>query len=602
MPDEDLAEGKPGNAKGKGLFRSKKPKEEHASLREMFSYVQPHWVALVAGGLLTLVASGTSLVLPLVVRQLIVDLSEHRAVTRVIVLMCVLIVVTAALGSYGNYVLRRTAEWVALDTRKNLVSRILRLTVGSLDRSEPGDLMSRVTTDTTLLRNAVASSFVGASVGTLTVLATLAFMGWVDPLLLAVAWGALMASGLVVVVIVTRVESTTKRAQDAVGSMGAALERALGAFRTVKASGAEGRETEGLVKDAVASWRASLSAAKWEATIFSIAQLAMQAAFLAALAVGGWQVASGKISIGTLVAFLLYVFFLTSPIVSVVMAITEYEVGAAAVLRIRAVGNLTAEPVQAAEPAKDPGGPASVEFDQVHFSYRPELADANHGVSFAIPPGGMTAFVGPSGAGKTTLFSLIERFYDPDSGQVLINGVDTREWPLGTLRAAIGYVEQDSPVLSGTLRENLLFGAPQASEEELRDALRISRLTGLVARLPEGLETHTGHRGVRLSGGERQRVAIARALLRHPRLLLLDEATSQLDAINEAALRETVAELAKLTTVLVVAHRLSTVTLADRIIVMDVGQVQAIGTHLELVSGNPLYAELAATQFLAVGA
>jgi ATP-binding cassette subfamily C protein len=210
----------------------------------------------------------------------------------------------------------------------------------------------------------------------------------------------------------------------------------------------------------------------------------------------------------------------------------------------------------------------------------------------------MTAFVGPSGAGKTTVFSLIERFYEPDSGRVFVDGTDTRDWPLGPLRAVIGYVEQDAPVLSGTLRENLLFGAPEASGDELADVLRITRLADLTEQLPDGLETYVGHRGSRLSGGERQRVAIARALLRRPRLLLLDEATSQLDAINEAALRETVADVARLITVLVVAHRLSTVTMADRIIVMDAGRVQATGTHAELIAASPLYAELAATQFL----
>jgi ABC-type multidrug transport system fused ATPase/permease subunit len=182
---------------------------------------------------------------------------------------------------------------------------------------------------------------------------------------------------------------------------------------------------------------------------------------------------------------------------------------------------------------------------------------------------------------------------------VLLDGIDVNEWSVGRLRAQIGYVEQDAPVLSGTLRENLLFGAPDATADELREVLATARLEALVAQLPEGLETAVGHRGTKLSGGERQRVAIARALLRRPRLLLLDEATSQLDAVNEAALRDTIADAARTTTVLVVAHRLSTVTMADRIVVMDAGRVRAVGTHAELVATNPLYAELAATQFLA---
>jgi len=320
------------------------------------------------------------------------------------------------------------------------------------------------------------------------------------------------------------------------------------------------------------------------------------------LATGAAQVASGAISVGTLVAFLLYIIYMTGPLSQVMTAVTQYQVGAAAVTRIGEAERLPAESLDPVGPMPVAGqrlAPLSVEFEDVRFAYRDGHPAAHHGVSFHLPAGGMTAFVGPSGAGKTTVFSLIERFYEPDSGRILVGGVSVLDWPLATLRAAIGYVEQDAPVLSGTLCENLLFGTPGASEAELDEALRISRLGALVARLPEGLETMVGHRGQRLSGGERQRVAIARALLRRPRLLLLDEVTSQLDAINEAALRETVADTARLTTVLVVAHRLSTVTMADRIIVLDAGRVLATGTHAELVAASPLYAELAATQFLA---
>ncbi len=342
-----------------------------------------------------------------------------------------------------------------------------------------------------------------------------------------------------------------------------------------------------------------MRSAGWEAVAGNTAGLAIQASFVAVLSVGGARAASGTTDVGTLVAFLLYVFYLMAPITQLVGAVTQYQVGAAAVARIQQALELPVEEEATSSTAQSSrSGSASVAFDRVRFRYRADLPDVHHDVSFDIPAGGMTAFVGPSGAGKTTIFSLIERFYDPSSGRVLVDGVDVRDWPLPALRGAIGYVEQDAPVLSGTLRENLVFAAPDASDADVRAAMATARLNGLVARLPDGLDTTVGHRGTKLSGGERQRVAIARALLRRPRLLLLDEATSQLDAVNEAALRDAVTDAARTTTVLVVAHRLSTVTMADRIIVMDAGRVQAVGAHAELVVTNPLYGELAATQFL----
>jgi ABC-type multidrug transport system fused ATPase/permease subunit len=582
------------------------PPGERASWRVMYGYVRPHRAVLLAGGLLSLLTSATGLALPLVVRALIGDLGHHRAVAAVLLLMTALVLANAALGAVGGYVLRRTAESVVLAARRRLVDRLLRLTIGGLDRAEPGDLMSRVTSDTTLLRDVTTNSLVGVVTGAFTLTATLVLMALMDPLLLGVTLGVFALAGLVVGGVVPRIGRASRRAQESVGLMGAALERMLGAFRTVKASGAEQREGERIHAAAREAWRADVRAAKWQAIAGNTAGLAIQCAFLAVLATGGGQVASGAITVGTLVAFLLYVYYLLSPIQSLVSAATEYQVGSAAVARIQAAERLPVEPAAAPAPAaggdarpSGPGAPASVVFDQVRFGYRPGLPEVHHGVSFEIPARGMTAFVGPSGAGKTTVFSLIERFYEPDAGRVLVDGRDVRDWPVRELRAAIGYVEQDAPVLSGSLRENLVLGAPGATEAEIADVLRLTRLAGLVARLPEGLETLVGHRGTRLSGGERQRVAIGRALLRRPRLLLLDEATSQLDALNEAALRETIAETAQLTTVLVVAHRLSTVTMAGRIIVLDAGQVKAAGTHAELVASDPLYAELAATQFLA---
>ncbi|WP_416968942.1 ABC transporter ATP-binding protein [Streptomyces sp. 4F14] len=570
--------------------------------RLLLGYVRPHRWTLFAGAILSLLTGAAGLLLPLVARELIADLSNDRAITGALALMTGLVVLNAVLGGLGSFVLRRTAESVVLGARKALSSYLLRLRITAVDRTEPGDLMARITSDTTLLREVTTDSLVGLGTGGLTLVATVVMMGFVDPVLLAVTLGVVVCTALVIGLIVPRINRASRRAQDAVGVMGASLERVLGALRTVKASGAEHREEKALHAAAEESWRQSVRAAMWSAAAGNTAGLAIQVAFITVLAVGGARVATGAIGIGTLVAFLLYVFYLMSPIQQLVGAVAQYQTGAAALTRIQEALALPAEP--SARPAPLPSSdaePASVTFTDVRFRYADDLPFVHHGVTFSVPPRGMTAFVGPSGAGKTTVFSLIERFYDPEEGVVTVDGRPLGDWDLPGLRSAIGYVEQDAPVLSGSLLDNLLLGNPDADEAAVQRVLKTTRLDGLVERLPQGLETLVGHRGTKLSGGERQRVAIARALLRRPRLLMLDEATSQLDAVNEAALRDTVADVARSTTVLVVAHRLSTVTMADRIVVMDAGRVRAVGTHRELVDGDPLYAELAATQFLAAG-
>ncbi|HEU4399032.1 MAG TPA: ABC transporter ATP-binding protein [Actinomycetota bacterium] len=565
----------------------------------MLAYARPYRLTLIGGGLLSLATGAVGLALPLTAKRLVDDLAQDRPVTEALVWLAVLALANAGIGALGSYVLDRAAESVVLDARRRLVSHLVWLRVPAVDRSEPGDLMARVTSDTTLLREVTTGSLVSAVTSTLMLLATVTVMALLDLLLLVVTVAVLGGAQVVTGVVVPRISRAASRAQESVGAMGTALERVLGALRTVKASGAERREAQRVERAAAQAWQAGVRAAKWEALAGNTAGLAIQVSFIVVLGLGGAQVASGAIDVGTLIAFLLYLYYLLPPMQELVGAASQYQVGAAAVARIRQAEQLPVEPASAPAELPRPGAaPAAVAFQQVHFRYRPELPEAHRGLSFTVPARGMTAFVGPSGAGKTTVFSLIERFYQADSGRVLVDGTDVRDWPLAELRAAIGYVEQDAPVLSGTLRENLLLGAPNASDDELAQVLRTTRLDGQVARLPDGLDTLVGHRGTRLSGGERQRVAIARALLRQPRLLLLDEATSQLDAVNEAALRDTIAEAARTTTVLVVAHRLSTVTMADRIVVLDAGRVRAVGTHPELLGTDPLYAELAATQFL----
>ncbi|WP_318272448.1 ABC transporter ATP-binding protein [Microbispora triticiradicis] len=570
---------------------------DRAAWRVLLDQVRPHRRTLLLGGLLSLAGSLAGLAMPLMAKRVIDAFGAGGTMTGPVLGLSAAVMAGALVAAAGRFLLERMGETIVLASRRTLVDRILRLRVPEVDRLSPGDLLSRVGSDTTLLRAVCTDALASLVGGAFTFLGAAVMMAIMDGLLLGVTLAVVALVAVMGVVIAPRIRRASLRAQEALGEMGSMLDRALQAFRTVKASGAEARETAVVTAAATEARDRGVAAAGWTSLAGVGAWTSIQLAFLAVLGVGGARVASGEMEISALIAFLMYLFYLVSPIGQIIQSLTQMQNGLAAVTRIQEIALLPAEPVAAPAPA--PGGaPVGVTFTDVVFRYDEDRPVVHHGVTFEVPAGGMTALVGPSGAGKSTVFGLIERFYEAREGSIAVGGRDIRDWPLGELRAMLGYVEQDAPVLAGTLRENLLFGAPEATGEEIARALARTRLDDLVERLPEGLDTPVGHRGVLLSGGERQRVAIARALLRRPRLLLLDEATSQLDAVNELRLREVVAEVARETTVLVIAHRLSTVTGADRIVVMEAGRVRAWGTHDELVAADALYRELAATQFL----
>jgi ABC-type multidrug transport system fused ATPase/permease subunit len=577
-----------------------------ATLRELLPLLLPHRRPLTVAAVLSLVAAAGALAQPVLVARVIEAVGAGRELLPAVGLLVVVLVAASALGAVQQYLLQRTAEGVVLTTRRTLADRLLRLPVAEYDRRRTGDLMSRVGADTTLLRATVTSGVVEVAGSAVVAVGAVVGMALVDGWLLLVTVAA-VAVGLAVVVTVSRgVQRLSRQAQEEVGAMTAAVERALSAVRTIRASGATAREVDVVAASAGRAYEAGVRVARLQALVSPAGSIAVQGAFLAVLGLGGYRVATGSIAVADLVAFILYLFLLVMPLGQAIGAWTQLQNGLGALARIREV--LALEPEDDARPERG-GGVVSVppfppstevpllELDDVSFRY-PDGPEVLRGVSLSVPAGSRVALVGPSGAGKSTVLALVEGFYPLNGGAVRWAGTDVRDLPRAGLRARLGYVEQEAPVLAGSVRDNLLLAAPHATDPELWAVLADVGLTEVVQRSPRGLDVPVGDDGVLLSGGERQRLAIARSLLARPALLLLDEPTASLDARNEALLRDTLAAASADRALLVVAHRLSTVLDSDRIVVLDAGRVVASGTHQELVETSPLYRELAAAQLL----
>ncbi len=576
----------------------------NATLRDLLPLVRPHRRPLALAAGLSLVGAAAALAQPALTGRVISAVGDGDPLAPAVAALLLVLVAGAVLNAFRSYLLQRTGEGVVLTTRQAVADRLLRLPVAEYDRRRTGDLMSRVGADTTLLRATVTSGVVEVVGSAVVGVGALVAMALVDVWLLLVTVGAVAVGLTVVVVSSRRIRKLSRLAQEEVGAMTAAVERALSAVRTIRASGATTREVGTVGASAERAYRAGVSVARVEAVVAPAGSIAVQGAFLAVLGLGGYRVATGSIAVADLVAFILYLFLLVMPLGQAVGAWTQLQTGLGALARIQEVLVLEPEHDEVAEtggattaPRSPAPGAPLLELDGVSFAY-PDGTEVLRGVSLTVPAGSRVALVGPSGAGKSTVLALVEGFYPLTAGTIRWGGTDVRELPRAALRAHLGYVEQEAPVLAGTVRENLLLAAPDAADDELWAVLADVGLTGVVQRSPRGLDVPVGDEGVLLSGGERQRLAIARSLLARPALLLLDEPTASLDARNENLLRQTLAAAAADRALLVVAHRLSTVLDSDQIVVLDDGRVVARGTHAELVETSPLYRELAAAQLL----
>lgn len=566
--------------------------------RDLVALLGPHKAGITAGVLFLLAGTGAGIVQPLVTVKIIDAVSGRRAIAGLVVLLVGVFVAQALLDALGTFLISRTGERVVFDLRARLVDRLLRVRMPVLNKWRVGDLTARLATDTSLLREDVVTSVVQFGISIASAVAALAVMIWLSPFMTAVALLTTVAASLLVTGALARIRTASEDMQASVGELAADTERALGALPTVRASLAEDREAARLTAQAARARDSGVRAARLESIIRPATMSAVTGSFLALMLIGGIRVASGHMAIGELVGILLYATFLSTPVSGSLVLLGSMQRGMGAFQRITEGLRIGIEDHGADPDSRDkttgrkPHRPATVEIRDLSFSYdrSRRILDA---VSLTVPAGTQTALVGRSGSGKTTLLSLIERFYDPDEGTILIDQVDATHSDLRSHRRRIAFVEQDAPVLYGSVRDNLVYANPHASEQQLARSIDLAGFGDVLDRLDGGLEARVGERGQSLSGGERQRLAIARALLTEPDLLLLDEPTSNLDPLSEAAISQTLRNLRGHCTVLVAAHRYSTIRDADNIVVISDGQIETTGTHEQLMTTSAYYRELA---------
>ncbi|MFE5475026.1 ABC transporter ATP-binding protein [Nocardia sp. NPDC056541] len=580
--------------------------------RDLLRLLGTHRGEMIGGGVLLAIGTGLSLLNPLITMRIIDAVSAGSAVLGLVCLLAAAIVTQGAFDVAGTYVTARAGERVVLGLRTRLIDHLLRLRMRVFDTARVGDLSSRLSVDTSLLRENAVTTVVQLVISAGAVLAAVSLMSWISIPLTLVSLATTLLTAFIVTRALSGIRLAAERIQTSIGDLSSDAERALSSIKTVRASHATDRETQRLAGKAHDAYGSGLSAARLEAVIQPTTLIVANASFLIVILVGGSFVAAGRLSLSELVAFLLYSNLLATPVSGAVALLGSLQRGMASFQRVDEAFSLEAE--EDHRPAADrgrettghvdgldaPRRPATLQFEDVSFAYRPG-SPVLHSVSFAVEPGTQIALVGRSGSGKSTILSLIERFYRPDSGSITFDGEDIWGLPLRHYRSGISYVEQDSPVMDGTIRDNLVYMVPDASEDDIATAAVMSGFDEVIDRLGDGLESLVGEHGKTLSGGERQRLAIARALLAKSRLLLLDEPTANLDPISEKAIAETLRNLRGRCTVVIVAHRFSTVRNADSIVVMNGGTIEATGSHDTLLATNPYYQQLTRDSILDEG-
>ncbi len=586
---------------------SSRPRAHPRSLSGLRPFLRPYKTQIALALLFLVLAAGATLVFPLALRELIDQglLPQERGAQMLALRghFALLFAVAAAMGIFSAirfYLMSWLGERVTADVRNAVYAHVLQQSPEFFETTQTGEVLSRLTTDTTLVQTVVGSSFSMGLRSSVMGLGALLMLVWTNPWIMAQVLAVLLLVVAPSVWFGRRVRRLSRASQDRVADSSAIAAEVLNAIPVVQGYTAELRETRRFDAATESAFGTARRRVRARATLMGFIIVATSAALLWGLYQGTQAVLAGEISAGHLGQTVVYVIMLASSFAVLGEVYGELLRAAGATERLMELlasrSPITA-PAQAT-PLPAPQGPSRLRFDDVTFHYpsRPAQAALTH-FTLDVRPGETVALVGPSGAGKSTVLQLLLRFYDPQAGCILLDGVPVREVALQELRTRMALVPQEPVLFSATALENIRYGRPEASDAEVQAAARAAYADDFIRALPEGYDTFLGERGVRLSGGQRQRIAIARAMLKNAPLLLLDEATSALDAESERMVQAALEHAMRDRTTLVIAHRLATVQQADRIVVIDQGRLVEQGTHAELVAANGLYARLAALQF-----
>ena len=573
---------------------------EVGKLRPALRYLAPYKRQVVYASIALVITAGVTLSIGQGMR-LVIDHGLSDGSSDVLVRSIAIFAALVALLTVGTFVRFYFVSWVgervSADMRRAVFSHLLYLHPGFFEQNQPTEIQSRITTDTTLLQTVIGSSISIALRNALMFVGGVILLFVTNPMLSLVVVGSVPFVVAPVILFGRRVRELSRSSQDRLAVVGSYAGEALRQIKIVQAFNHQPRDDAMFAERVESAFEVAVRRIRQRSWLVALVMLLVMSAIAVMLWVGGQAVLSGQTSPGELAAFIFYAFIVAGSVGAISEVYSDLQRAAGATERLMELleaRSVLPEP-EVSQAILEPG---AISVRDVHFSYptRPEAAVLD-GVSFDLHPGEMLALVGPSGAGKSTLFDLLLRFYDPLAGVIEFGGADVRSLRLSDLRDAIGFVPQDPVLFAGTIRDNLRYGAAEATELDIERCLKLAHAQQFVGALPQGLDTLIGEGGVGLSGGQRQRLAIARALLADPSVLLLDEATSALDAESEEHIGLSLAELKGRCSVLVIAHRLSTVRQADRTLVLNEGRLQASGTHEELMKSDELYQRFVRIQF-----